>query len=307
MDAVAAEAGMALPNTAPDGAVEAASESVPLPTEPDAGCDANAPFGTPLPLESLDTASNEYDARLTVDELTVYFARSRPQVTIFSTQIYFATRADFTEPFGPAQLVSGIASSSDTTFAPSITANNLNLYFNLGGPGIFSIYIASRSTASDPFPVGVEIPGVNGANENGNPFVTPDGTSLYFYSDHYGAGGVPGELTELVVSQLEGGSFGPPVLIPALDTGEADNVTVSADQRTIFFGSTRSDPAGVDEDVWMSQRSSTSVDWDPPVPVTEVNSTDSDEPTWISADGCRLYLQSSRGGDSDFYVATRPN
>ena len=40
-----------------------------------------------------------------------------------------------------------------------------------------------------------------------------------------------------------------------------------------------------------------------------VNSAQGDEPGWISADGCRLYLYSNRPGGmgmQDIYVAKRP-
>ena len=47
--------------------------------------------------------------------------------------------------------------------------------------------------------------------------------------------------------------------------------------------------------------------WDPPTNLSEVNSSQSEQPTWLSANGCRLYLQSDRAtGDYNLYVATRP-
>jgi hypothetical protein len=44
--------------------------------------------------------------------------------------------------------------------------------------------------------------------------------------------------------------------------------------------------------------------------VLNVNSPMNDEPSWVSNDGCRPYIQSSRTagavGMQDIYVATRP-
>jgi hypothetical protein len=39
--------------------------------------------------------------------------------------------------------------------------------------------------------------------------------------------------------------------------------------------------------------------------VAELNSPASDWPTYLSADGCRMHLASSRGGDYDIWEAVR--
>ena len=289
-----------------DAAADAADVDVPDPilSPPDASCDAGAPFSTPTLVDSLSSADDDYDARLSVDELTVYFARG-PTGSAFSTQIYVASRQDFNDPFGPAQLVTGLVPDAAITFAPSVTADGHTIYFDEGSAAGYSIYAATRRHRSEPFSQTQEVPGINASTQNGNPFITPDGTALYFFSDHWG--GVPKERREIVVSYLAGGTFTMPTLIPEIsDWGEADNVAVRADQRFLAFSSNQNDPTN--NHIWYVQRSSTSDAWAPPVRLDAVNSTGSDAPTWVSQDGCRLYLQSNRSGGTggfDIYLATR--
>ena len=60
-------------------------------------------------------------------------------------------------------------------------------------------------------------------------------------------------------------------------------------------------------DIWQTQRASINGAWGPPTEVKGVNSTKNDVATWLSPDGCRLYLISDRGASTniDIYVAER--
>jgi sarcosine oxidase delta subunit len=43
----------------------------------------------------------------------------------------------------------------------------------------------------------------------------------------------------------------------------------------------------------------------PPEPVDELNTNGVDHATWLSPDGCRIYMRSDRNGTDDVFVATR--
>ena len=57
--------------------------------------------------------------------------------------------------------------------------------------------------------------------------------------------------------------------------------------------------------IFVARRASTSVPFDPPTEVAELNMGSETEPSWISADLCRLYFHSTRLGTSNVFVAAR--
>jgi hypothetical protein len=79
---------------------------------------------------------------------------------------------------------------------------------------------------------------------------------------------------------------------------------VTRDELTLYFS--LGDTTG--NDIYVAKRSSTTAAWPTPTEVSELKiSASLAEPSWISADGCRLYLSYAQsGGKSIIYVATRP-
>src|SRR5262249_2371281 len=101
---------------------------------------------------------------------------------------------------------------------------------------------------------------------------------------------------------------------PAIVTEIADNVVgdtkvaVRADGLELYFASTRAGGAGA-EDIWVARRSSKSAQFGAPTNVAELNTAQLDEPSWVSADGCRILFASLRPGgkgDRDIWMATKP-
>jgi hypothetical protein len=56
----------------------------------------------------------------------------------------------------------------------------------------------------------------------------------------------------------------------------------------------------------MASRASTADPFGAPTNVSEVNTSGIEAPTWISVDGCRLYMHVNQGHDYDIYMATKP-
>jgi hypothetical protein len=81
------------------------------------------------------------------------------------------------------------------------------------------------------------------------------------------------------------------------------------DELTIYFASLRTDGGAKGNlDIWMARRSSVDEQFGLPRNVAKLNTPLSEYPTWISADGCRLYIAKGEANDSfDIYVATRRN
>jgi hypothetical protein len=100
--------------------------------------------------------------------------------------------------------------------------------------------------------------------------------------------------------------FGNPALNMELSsTADDSDPSLAGDLLEIYFSSSR--PGGLGgRDIWRSTRAGVADPWPPPVAVTELNSVSEEANAELSADGLVIYISSSRDGDLDTYVSTRP-
>jgi hypothetical protein len=154
-----------------DSSSDAASDS---PAVDAARCNPTATFGTPTPLTELNVggADTEY-ARLTPDELTVYFDRS--------SQIYSAGRSSLDASFAAPAVVPGVNTTASQR-APSATQDGLFLYA-FTGLSSYEVSVATRANTVAQFSALSPIAGVNNAADNAGDYVLPDNSAIYFFSD----------------------------------------------------------------------------------------------------------------------------
>lgn len=271
-----------------DGGADATAADAVIP-EP--ACDPTAPFGAPVPIAELNTAAADGTLRLMPDELTGYYWSQGAT----SQDIFFVQRASLDEPF-QRQPAMGVSSPS-VEYDPTIAADGSVLVFRRSGPGN-DLYVA---TAISPgvFDPPLPIDALNTAADEAQPYLHPSGGSIYFSSTRtFGREG------DLFVAPWSGTTFGAPteVVVVASTVDEGDPV-ITADGLTLFF---RSERTG-NYEVYVATRPTTSDAFEAPAELVEnVNdSAAADGPSWISPDGCRLYLSSDRAGSNDVYVATR--
>jgi len=288
-----------------DATIDAPIEAGPPP------CDVTREFDTPVLIPSLSTPGHEGEARFPGDdELTVMYDAIRGDAG--TTDIYTATRASLTAPFGTPVKLPGPVSTDDYEHAGNVTDDGLKLFFEHRPRAgtVSKINSATRATKSDPF--GVPSPvDINTGDYTAMPFVRGDGKEIYHVSANgpgatkifvatfvAGTGYVQTEVSEVNLTKPGGAAafqFAP-VLTP--------------DGLTIYFGTTNhlAVPARNDTDIWVASRLRVTDKFSAPREVANVNTLQSEEPSWISADGCRLYLQSTRSGGvggQDLYVASR--
>jgi hypothetical protein len=285
----------------------------------DAGvCDLTASFNTPISLALLNMP-NEVDqtARLTRDELVIHYQAGvdAGKMTLSDggmiqldggpLQIYSSTRTNITDDFASRArlptVVNGMGSASD----PSITADNLTLYFTsnpLVEAGTSNeIWIATRSTATVDFSSAANVT-LNG-NFTGatQPYVLGDGLTMYFravstttsMNTLYRA--TRSATTQFTVdpsNALDAVNAIPGVSLPI----------VTADELTLYFTSGTSGVRKVSK----ATRTDKSQQFGNIVDVTELNVSTINEGSWISDDGCRLYLSSNVGGTTHLYLAKKP-
>ena len=285
----------------PDSAIDAGADVV-VKTQ----CDPLTPFGAPVPVPALNSTADDSTPRLSPDELSVYLASTRPG-RLGAGSVYLAKRSTRSDPFGVPALAPVINTNNGLVYHPAPTGDLLRIFLQVtGGGGPTDLYLATRASIAVEFSTPAPLANVNSGRSEFIPFVSPDGTSLYFSSNRSG----PFLLYQALAS---GGAYATPTLVPGVGSGNGSAIdtapVLNADLLTIYFASTRVDTGSSAYDLFVARRTTPTGTFAMPTLVTELNDANaaaSDVPSWLSADGCRLYRTSDRGGGSfDVYLATR--
>jgi serine/threonine protein kinase len=149
----------------------------------------NDSWGPPANVGSaINSSKSDCRACVSADGLTLYFMSNRPGGYSKYWNVYTATRASKSAPWGPAvNMGPKINTPGDASFSPWLSTDGLELYFasnRTGGYGNFDIYVARRVTANDPWSDPVNIgPTVNSPYFEGHLSLSPDGLLLLFCDD----------------------------------------------------------------------------------------------------------------------------
>ncbi|HEX8109421.1 MAG TPA: hypothetical protein VF516_16940 [Kofleriaceae bacterium] len=292
----------------PDAAIDARPpDSAALPDAAAARCDPSKPFGMPALIPNINSDVRDQGAEL-IDDLTIIFGSDRSP-----PGLYIATRATPTSPFGtPAPLTAINATPGATGVAgPTLTADGLTLYYAVTtaqDPG--DIYVTHRNSRADAFAAGTPVTGLNSPTTDLDPFISADGSTLYFDS---------GRLTSVSLRlyaavRQASGSFAAPQPLTAFNSQDAAIVdghpVLSPDGLTLYWSSTRTDGGAQGlTDIWKASRTSTAGDFGAAVRVPELSSAKGESVSWVSPDNCMVLLQSDRPGGpglQDIYQAVRP-
>jgi hypothetical protein len=102
-------------------------------------------------------------------------------------QIYFATRAGPSQPFAAIEHVAELSFADESTVDGFLSNDGLTLFYVTGPPfGPADLYVASRRSTSDSFEHVVPLEELNSPSDERDPWLSPDGTELYFSSDRSG-------------------------------------------------------------------------------------------------------------------------
>lgn len=265
------------------------------------------PFGTPVAVAELNSEALELSVRLSPDERTAFLASNRDGGA-GGVDLYVSTRASRTVPFSAPTGLPQLNTAADETH-PTLSFDGLSLYFGStrlspASPAVGTdIYVARRGTSTLPFNAPSFVPELSGTAEDSFPYAAPSG-GMYLASNRSGE-------FQIFFAAAAGAAFAAPEAIPAThEPGTISNMpVVSADGLWLYFASSRGGAGALGElDIWLAHRPSLGAAFGPPVDVTELNTPSSDRPSWISPDGCRMYLTSTRSGglgDLDVWRAER--
>lgn len=138
---------------------------------------------------TLNTIGDESGPSISDDGLTLFFHSERAGGLGLS-DLYVATRALMSDPWGAPVNLGATVNSADFDHAPSISADGLTLYFHstrAGGQGLHDIWKTTRLSSSDPWEAPEAMPTpVNSPSIETGPSISTDDSTLYFASDRPG-------------------------------------------------------------------------------------------------------------------------
>jgi hypothetical protein len=287
-----------LPEDAGSDAPSAAdAEDAGSDASPDTHSDAEAVrvpcFGDAAPVSELVTEFNEENPTLTENLLEIYFSSDDP-AGLGSSDVWHASRASISDPFGPPEMVRGI-SSSDAETSPAISRDGLTLWVarkvSETDTG-YDIYRSTRATLNDPWPA----PQLDFAlSSNADDIPRPLGNNNCTMP--LGSRRAGGDyLTYLAECSPAG--FYSPVLIESLYTPGRTTVDgfLTDDGLTLYF---QQSVSGKETgDLYLTTRPSLGEGFLPPIPLDKVNTVYDERDPWLDRDGRWLYFVSDRDGNS---------
>jgi hypothetical protein len=208
-------------------------------TDDDWGEPAN--LGSPVNSTAWEGASISYDG------LSLYMGSTRSRGSNANADLWVTTRDTIYSEWGnPMNLGSTVNSSADQCY-PSISADELELYFSSnrgGGVGGYDIWVTKRATTHDPWGTPENLGSmVNSSAQEADPSISADGRMLFFASDRSGGYGSATDDIWVTSRATTDDSWGEPVnLAPIINSsGWEDYPNVSADGSTLFFVPSLSD------------------------------------------------------------------
>jgi hypothetical protein len=228
------------------------------------------------------------DARLSSDELTIFYGSD--------DKIFVATRKDLNAKFSDVRDLEYVGAGVRVGF-PALT-EDLSTIFFCAFADTTQLY---RAKLSNKFDVSDATLLSKPDAWACDPYLLPSGTALYF-------AGWNGSNWNLMRTP-EPASIASAELLPVVNSLAKDAFpVVSADEKTLYFASNRTLDNSVQlrTDTWVARRSDAQADFGVPEPVSELNTPDTNTlPSWISPDGCRIYIHRDVGISSKVMFAAR--
>jgi serine/threonine protein kinase/Tol biopolymer transport system component/tetratricopeptide (TPR) repeat protein len=150
----------------------------------------NAPWSKPENMGStINSRYREGHPSISADSLLLYFISDRPGSC--GRDIWLSTRARTDAPWSEPVNLGPTVNSRAWDSAPSISGDGLMLFFESGRPGPFGvvqdIWLTIRTTVDTPWSEPVNLgPIVNSRFTEFTPFISADGSTLYFTSNQPG-------------------------------------------------------------------------------------------------------------------------
>ncbi len=272
---------------------------------------ANSEWSEPVHLPApINSPYGELAARLSPDELSIYFGSDRPD-GYGGMDLWVSRRACLDCPWGePAHFgpeFNSVGGDGEATFSP----DGLLVFFTSsrpGGAGGEDVWMASRTDPNDDFGWGPPVnigPDVNTPGQEGGAAYMPalEGSGVNFYFVR------AGDIWQTRVTR-EGRVVAPVTPVAELNDPVLDDwgPTVRADGREVFFWRVA---AGAVAELWVARRLGVHEPWSTPERLgPPVNTPFADQTPGLSLDGRTLLFSEGPAarpglGRNDIWMATR--
>jgi Tol biopolymer transport system component len=202
-------------------------------------------------------------------------------------------------------MVMGLRSDTDDVQDPSLTFEQLELYFTSATSGQNDIWVSKRTVATDPWGPATVVAELSSPQNDEDPEVTVDGLSMYLASDRGGSG------MRLYMSQrrTRDTPWATPALIDTLGASTLDEAPgLDRSQLNLAFASQRG--TATVPHLFTATRPDASAAWQAATELTALNSAWEDRDPALFSDGAGLVFASRRltqGGTADLFEAARPS
>ncbi|MBL8896900.1 MAG: hypothetical protein JNM84_04705 [Planctomycetes bacterium] len=251
---------------------------------------AQSGWSTPVLEPTLNTSASDTGPDLSYDGLTLHLA----SFSSGNWEIYEATRASRTAPFGAPVLVSALSDPS-TDSGAFLSADGLQLWFDSlrpGGFGGFDLWVATRPNTAAPWGAPTQDPVLSSTGSDASLSMTADGLEAYFLTTGHGAPNAPNNSIFRATRTSTALPFNAPAVVPeVLTTSSHRDVEISDDGLALIY--TVSDPATRRLRVMRATRLSRSLPFDPPQPMVEFDTTGTLSGVFsatTSSDGTEMFL-----------------
>lgn len=187
---------------------------------------------------------------------------------------------------------------------PRLSPDELTVYFystRSGGAGDRDLYVAKRTSTSQPFGTPANLGELNTGSSDRDPAASADGRIIVFSSTRAGEHDV--WIAERASTSV---AFGSVQAIASLNTSVREYFTMlSPDGLTVWFSSNRSAGSMGGYDVWYSTRPNTASAFPAPQNLAAINTADDEYQVLVSPDGKEIYFSTERQGEIDIWVSTR--
>lgn len=139
-------------------------------------------WSTPVHVDELSSAAAEGAAASTHPHV-ITIDSDRAGTTLLD--LYVATRTNPNDPWGTPVRIDEL-STAGSEGNPMMTGDRLTLYFDSDRSGDGELYVATRPGTTAPFDAPQQITEVSSPAAESDPWISPDGRTLYFTSDRDG-------------------------------------------------------------------------------------------------------------------------
>jgi Tol biopolymer transport system component len=205
-------------------------------------------------------------------------------------------------PFGTPTLHPALANTPASQENPSLTADELELYYATAVDGSLDIWLCQRASSTSAWGSPGKVIELSGDSMDEQPEVSADGLTMYLASDR--PGGAAGE--HLWVSRRASRAAPWGQLVPVTDFALGDADMSPSLQQAALMMTFSSQRGSTNWQLFVTTRPSTTDPWGAPVPLAELNSSASNWASGLYREGTSIVFSSNRvGGVYSLFHATR--